>query len=76
MQFSTDNGYSIDYKEVANGVFVGIIYGQDIDNGSQAAMGYSVDEVIARLKDLSFNAQIPESVWNDMSSTIKDYRFN
>lgn len=76
MEFNINNGYSIDYKEVATGAYAGVIYGPDIQNGSQAAVGISVDKVIDALKALSFEAQIPEEVWDDLKSMIKEYGFN
>lgn len=76
MQFNINNGYSIDYKEVVSGTYTGVIYGPDIQNGSQTAVGTSVDEVIEALKVLSYEAQIPDQVWDDLKSMIKEYGFN
>ncbi|EPJ5577053.1 hypothetical protein I5445_00555 [Citrobacter farmeri] len=75
MQFPIENGYFIDYKEVSSGIYAGVLYGPEIDNGSQAAIGHTVDEILTTLKGLTYKAGIPDSVWDDLGYVIKDYGF-
>lgn len=43
MEFSMKDGYMVDYKHVGGQAHTGVIYGHDIPNGSQAAVGTTVD---------------------------------
>lgn len=76
MEFSIKDGYTIDYKQVSDQAYTGVIYGQDIPNGSQAAVGTTVDEIFELLKNMVYPAQIPDNVWDDLKEMIKEYGFN
>lgn len=75
MEFSMNDGYMVDYKHVGGQAHTGVIYGHDIPNGSQAAVGTTVDEVIDSLKNMVYPAQIPDNVWDDLKEMIKEYGF-
>lgn len=68
-------GNQVTYKETSNGVFVGTISGDLIQNNIQSAYGSSVDQVIDKLKKQSASAEIPDNVWEDLKDMIKEYGF-